>query len=198
MSMSKKKPNNYNFPPLQNFYKVFEGSSINGSITRKYYYINGRKCDAFGRTINEVGFTPVRGVEKNVPISYPLSEQNIKSSSNPKKNFYKTWGMDQDLLLEINKKKIIQVSEQEVNIRASSFIDDQNEKLIIAKKNSKSIYSKIFNPLNKNITDSITNNNLLYYYSKYPIQVSRTQVPKTAFKSLNIKDDIQQNFMSTN
>ena len=58
-----KKKSSLNFPPNEDTYKIFEGRSDNGSVSRKYFYINGQRCDAFGRTINDVGYTPVIGID---------------------------------------------------------------------------------------------------------------------------------------
>lgn len=194
-----KKRNNYSFPPIQDTYQIFEGRSINGSITRKYFYKNGQRCDAFGRTTQELGYTPTLGIEQHRPISYPTSNQNInKDLNHQKKNYYKTWGLDQDLLLKINKLKLLEESEKDVNIRGHQFSSQLEDKVAQSKGKSKGIHSKIFNPLNKNITTLITSDDILFYYSNYPIQVSESITPKVAYKDLNLRDKILDKFMSTN
>lgn len=182
---------NHHFPRVEDTFNMAEGRSINGSITRKYYYKNGQKCDVFGRTINDAGYTPVIGIEQHRPISYVNSKPILENSStNSKKKFYKRWGLDQSLLLQINKNRLVSLSEQDVNVRGTKLLNSVNQKMVETKSKDKTLHFKIFNPGNKNVSRQIVSDDILWYYMNYPIQNSNSEVPKVAFKKLNINDDI--------
>lgn len=182
---------NHHFPRVEDTFKMAEGRSINGSITRKYYYKNGQKCDVFGRTINDVGFTPPIGIEQHRPISYSNLKSSLKNStSNSKKDFYKRYGFEQSLLLQINKNRLVSLSEQDVNVRGTKLLNSVNQRMVETKLKNKTLHFKIFNPGNKNVSRQIVSNDILWYYMNYPIQNSESEVPKVAFKKLNIKDNI--------
>lgn len=186
---------NHHFPRVEDRFNEAEGRSINGSITRKYYYKNGQKCDVFGRTINDVGYTPVIGIEQHRPISYPNSIKAFEdTSTNSKKNYHKMWGLDQSLLLRINKNKLNSIFEQEFNVRGTELLNSVNQRMIETKRKNKTLHFKIFNPGNKNVSRQIVSDDLLWYYMNYPLQVRQFEVPKVAFKKLNINDDILNNY----
>lgn len=191
--------NKKKFSPIEDTFTTSQGSSVNGSISRKYYYKNGQRCDIFGRTRSDIGHTPVIGNEQHIPISYPTSNQYVnKKIDHPKKNFYKTWGLDSGTLLEINKNKLISLSEMEVNVRALNLLNSVEERVNRAQGKSKSIHFKLFNPRNRNISRLIINDDVLWHYMNYPIQVTDVIVPKVSYKDKNINMDIKQKFMSTN
>ena len=187
------------FSRVEDTYQTYEGKSVNGSITRKYYYKNGQRCDVFGRTINDVGFTPVIGIEKHRPISYPISNQFVnQNNTHPKKNFYKTWGLDSGLLLDINKSKLKSLSASDVNVSSLNLLRNLEKKLEDSRGKSKSIHFKIFNPRSKQISRLIVNDDVLWYHMNYPIQVPDFSIPEVSYKSLNLRDNIIDKFMSTN
>lgn len=199
MSNKKKKNIGLHFSPIEDTYKTYEGYSINGSITRKYYYKNGQRCDAFGRTVNDVGYTPIIGIEKYRPISYPKSNQFIKHNiEHPKKNHYKIWGLDSGTLLDINKRKLNSLSHIDVNTRSLELFQKQHKIVEDAKKKNKKIHFKIFNPRVKKISKLVVSDDTLWYHMNYPIQIPNVSIPEVSFKNLNLNDDIIDKFMSTN
>ena len=198
MNGSKKKKIYAGFSRVEDTYQTYEGKSVNGSITRKYYYKNGQRCDVFGRTINDVGHTPVIGIEKHRPISYPLSNQFVDNKTHPKKNFYKTWGLDSGLLLDINKSKLKSLSASDVNMSSLNLLRNLEKKIEDSEGKSKNIHFKIFNPRNKQISRLIVNDDVLWYHMNYPIQVPDFSIPEVSYKSLNLRDNIIDKFMSTN
>ena len=194
-----KKKSSLNFPPNEDTYKIFEGRSDNGSVSRKYFYINGQRCDAFGRTINDVGYTPIIGIEHHRPISYAPNNQNISENLGHSKKKYHPWDpLDQGQLLQIKREKLISESDADVNIRAIKLLKSVNDKMEESRVKGKSIHNKIFNPQNRSISRQIVNDDILWHYMNYPIEISDFTELKTSYKSLNLKDDIKSKFMSTN
>ena len=88
-------------------YKIYQGESISGCITRNYYFINGVKCDAFGRTIGEPGYNPNNKQGQHVPVSYPIINQQIRTSGK-KKQYPEIFGLSSSEILEI-KKKVLKI-----------------------------------------------------------------------------------------
>ena len=86
-------------------YKIYHGESISGCITRNYYYINGVKCDAFGQTVGDPGYNPNNKQGQHVPVSYPIINQQIRTSGK-KKQHPEIFGLSSSEMLEIKKKSI--------------------------------------------------------------------------------------------
>lgn len=195
---SKKKSSLY-FPPIEDTYKIFEGISENGSISRKYFYINGQRCDAFGRTINDVGHTPVIGIEQHRPIPYTQNNKAIiKSRGNLKKKYQPRQFFHEGHLLQLKREKIVSESEKDVNVRGVELLKTVNNKVEEARTKGKSIHNKIFNPNNRSVSRQIANDDTVWYYMNYPIQISDYTTLRTSYKSLNVRDDILSRSISTN
>ncbi len=58
--------------PDRELYTVHEFKSINGWISRRFYYKNGVKCDLFGRTINDPGFNSNSHTAQTYPEPHPI------------------------------------------------------------------------------------------------------------------------------
>lgn len=86
-------------------YQIYQGKSINGSITRNYYYINGVKCDAFGQVLGDPGYNPNNKQGQHVPISYPTTEKKIRTSGK-KKTHPERWGLSSSDVLELKKQSV--------------------------------------------------------------------------------------------
>ena len=102
MSSSSKKLNCLSTPDN---YQIYQGRSLNGSVTRNYYYINGIKCNAFGQVMGETGFNPDNKQGQHVPISYSTRKEKIRTSGK-KKQYPELWGLSSSESLEIKKKTI--------------------------------------------------------------------------------------------
>lgn len=94
----KKKISKGLIPKPEDNYQVYNSKSINGWITNKIYYINGQRCDAFGRTAVDVGF---EGLKKE--LSYPSPSNNINFKIKKSKRYNEVGGIDSDLNLNIKK-----------------------------------------------------------------------------------------------
>lgn len=86
-------------------YQIYQGSSINGSIKRNYYYINGVKCNALGQISGDPGYNINNRKGEHVPISYPNYKQNIRTSGK-KKKYPQLWGLSSSDLLQLQKQNI--------------------------------------------------------------------------------------------
>ena len=104
MSLSTKKLDCLSTPDS---YKIYQGKSISGCITRNYYYINGIKCDAFGQTINDPGYNPNNKQGQHVPVSYSNTNKHIRTSGK-KKRHPEIFGLSSSETLEI-KKKVLKI-----------------------------------------------------------------------------------------
>ena len=100
--MSKKKLDCLSTPDN---YQIYQGKSINGSITRNYYYINGVKCNAFGQVLGEPGYNPNNRRGEHVPVSYPIENQTIRRSGK-KKKYPQLWGLSSSDVLALQKQNI--------------------------------------------------------------------------------------------
>ena len=102
MSSSSRKLNSLATP--DNF-QIYQGKSLNGFITRNYYYKNGIKCDALGQVPGDPGFNPENTDGQFVPITYPFKNEIIKTSGK-KKKYPQRWGLDSSDVLELKKQNV--------------------------------------------------------------------------------------------
>ena len=58
--------------PDRELYTVHEFKSINGWVSRRFYYKNGVKCDLFGRTVNDPGFNSNSHTAQTYPEPHPI------------------------------------------------------------------------------------------------------------------------------
>lgn len=116
-------------------YQIYQGRSINGSVTRNYYYINGVKCNAFGQVLGDPGYNPNNRNGEHVPVSYPLYNQSIKSSGK-KKKYPQLWGLSSSDVLALQKQNI----QNSVRNKTRQNIDDNNRTKWEKKKHFSHIY----------------------------------------------------------
>lgn len=66
-------------------YKIYINRSVNSFYPRFYYYKNGLRSDALGRTVNDTGFQPQNTRGQFVPITYsPEQAAPIQPSNRPR------------------------------------------------------------------------------------------------------------------
>lgn len=96
--VEKKKISKYVFSKPQDNYQVYNSNQVNGWITNRIFFINGQRCDAFGRTVVDPGF---EGLKKE--LSYPNPLHNMNSKVKKSKRYNQVGGIDSNLNLDINK-----------------------------------------------------------------------------------------------
>ena len=86
------------FPKLEDNYQIYTSKSLNGWITNRTFFMNGQRCDVFGRTISDIGYEGIK--EK---LSYPLPSDEFNLRHNKSKKYDKVGGLDSDINLNIKK-----------------------------------------------------------------------------------------------